>query len=66
MKNHTMANISLGGHCGWGYEGGLFIGYLTRKQVSINLSANYHSWSTSSDELLNQGFHIGLSTGWSW
>ncbi len=66
MKNDTMENISLGGHCGWGYEGGFFLGYLTRKQVSINLSANYHSWSTSSDELLNQGFHIGISTGWSW
>ena len=66
MINNSMENISLGGHCGWGYEGGLFLGYLTRKQVSINLSANYHSWSTFSDEFLNQGLHIGISSGWSW
>ncbi|MBR2360832.1 MAG: phosphatase PAP2 family protein [Bacteroidaceae bacterium] len=58
--------LLLGGEKGWGYEGGLSITYLTRKDVFLNLVADYQSWSTPSEGIDNQGLSIGLSASWSW
>lgn len=58
--------LLLGGKRGWGYEGGLSITYFTYKDVSLNLVADYQSWSTSYAGIDNQGFSIGFSASWSW
>ena len=51
---------------GWGYEGGISIGYTTRKSVQIRLTGNYLSWEAPTPWMKNQGFSLGLSAGWGW
>lgn len=58
--------LLLGGEKGWGYDGGLSVTYLTRKDVSLNLVADFQSWSTPSAGINNQGLSVGLSALWSW
>lgn len=51
---------------GWGYEGGISIGYTTRRSVQIRLTGNYLSWEAPTPWMKNQGFSLGLSAGWGW
>ncbi len=58
--------LLLGGKKGWGYEGGASITYFTQKDVSLNLVADYQSWSSPSSGIDNRGLSFGLSASWSW
>lgn len=58
--------LTLGDRSGWGYEGGVSVGYLTRQGVTLQVAADYRSWSDPSHGVDNRGFSIGLSAGWGW
>lgn len=59
-------NIVLGGKSGWGYEGGISVSYLTRKNVIFSLIADYLSWSNPASQVENKGLSFGLSAQWGW
>ena len=56
--------LTLGDRSGWGYEGGISVGYLTRQGVTLSLMADYRWWSEPARGVDNQGLAIGLSAGW--
>lgn len=61
-----LADVSVDAGQGWGCEGGISLGYTTRKNVCVRLTADYHTWDTPVSSLENQGFSIGLSARWGW
>lgn len=62
----ALAEVNVDAGQGWGCEGGISLGYVTRKNVCVRLTADYHAWETPLSSLENKGFSIGLSAGWGW
>lgn len=60
----TLANIKLEASQGWGCEGGLSLGYTTRKGVHLGVKANYQSWESPTDWMDNRGWSLGFNVGW--
>lgn len=61
-----LAGIEIDAGHGWGCEGGVSLGYTTRKQVKLELSAHYLKWEGAADWIDNQGLSFGISAGWGW
>lgn len=59
----TLAGIQIEAAKGWGCEGGISVGYTTRKRVHLGLTANYQSWEAPTDWMDNKGYSIGLVVG---
>lgn len=62
----SLVGLEVGASRGWGFEGGLSVGYLTSRRVALRLVADYRSWSSPLVGVDNQGFSLGLSAGWGW
>ena len=62
----SLVGLEVGASRGWGFEGGLSVGYLTSRRVSLRFVADYRSWSSPLVGVDNQGFSLGLSAGWGW
>lgn len=60
----TLADIKIKASKGWGCEGGISIGYTTRKDVHLGVTANYQSWEAPTDWMDNKGYSLGFNVGW--
>lgn len=60
----TLGDVEIKAAQGWGCEGGLSIGYTTRKEVRLHLSARYHAWQSPADWMENRGYSLGIGVGW--
>lgn len=60
----TLGDVEIKAAQGWGCEGGLSIGYITRKEVRLHLSARYHAWQSPTDWMENKGYSLGIGVGW--